>query len=296
MNRNGAHIVPPGTPPERFSDYAFRVFTVIPSRKGVRKAIARGAFTLDGVTAETGMWVMPGQVIELAENDSDPRPDFRLRLDVVHQDDHLALINKPAGVPVNGNAFKTVENALRPNLAPSTAADALRRPLPVHRLDSATSGLLIIAKTARAQAGLGRLFEERRIAKRYRALLIGRLEGSGEIDTPIDGRNASTHYAALRHGPSLRSGWLTLVECEPRTGRTHQIRRHFSQAGHPVLGDPLYGVPGLVLKSKGLFLCAVEVSFAHPVTGETVRGRIEEPAKFSTFLERERRRWDKYRA
>ncbi len=289
-----SHIVPAGVSDERLSDYAFRVFTVIPSRNGIKKAIKRGEILVDGLPAETGRWVRPGQRIELIEPEGGTPAVYMMQLHVVYEDGHLAVINKPPGVAVNGNLFKTVEHALRGNLAPSGEPDALRRPAPVHRLDRATGGLLLVAKTVSARIELGRQFEEREIVKRYRAVVTGRITEGGTISRSIDGREAVTRFEPVRAVPSLRSGWLTLVDLFPQTGRTHQLRRHMAETGFPILGDAAYGAKGMVLKSKGLFLCAVGLAFRHPVSGAPVELSIGDPPKFTTFLEREIRRWEKY--
>jgi RluA family pseudouridine synthase len=287
------HIVPPGISGIRFSDYARGIFTEIPSRKGIRKAIERGELLIDEEVAETGVWINPGQKIDLIRPERKPK-DYQIDIDVVYEDDYLAVVNKPAGIQVNGNKFKTVENALAGNLLPSMEADALRWPRPVHRLDSSTSGLLIIAKTAGAQRGLGLQFEGRGIMKRYRAVVIGKIDGSGTIDTPIDGRESVTDYVPVRIVPSLRNTWLTLIDLRPKTGRTHQLRRHMADSGYPILGDRIYGIEGSILVSKGLFLSAVELVFLHPVHNKTMTVSIQEPEKFTTFLAREERRWRTY--
>ncbi len=288
------HIVPEGVAGTRFSDYACEITRSLPSRKAVKKAIKRGEFLIDGRKAETGDRVRPGQKIELIDPDVKKPKPYRLSLNIVYEDDHLAVIDKPAGVPVNGNRFKTVENALPYNLAPSAEADAMKRPRPVHRLDASTGGLLLCAKTAHAMMELGRQFEGRSIRKRYRAVVIGRLPESGRIVQPLEGREAVTEFSALRYVPSLRNGWLTLADLVPHTGRMHQLRKHLADYGFPIMGDSIYGSPGQVLRSKGLFLCAVELSFTHPTDGRPVTVQIDEPEKFGALLDREQRRFEKY--
>ena len=288
------HIVPGGTPRVRFREYACSVFTLLPSRKAVVKAIKRGGFTIDGAAASTGSWVSPGQVIEFLDPDTPAAPTYSLRLRVLFEDEHVAVVEKPAGVVVNGNRFRTLEHALPYNLSASRERDALSAPRPVHRLDGPTGGLLLAAKTARAMVALGRQFEERAVDKRYRAVVMGQLEGEGLIDAPVDGRQAVTAYRAVRGAPSLRSGRLTLLDLWPGTGRTHQLRRHLAGAGFPILGDAAYGPPGRVLRGKGLFLAAVELSFEHPLSGERLGFTMDDPPKFASLLEREERRWRAY--
>ncbi|TAL35738.1 MAG: RluA family pseudouridine synthase [Spirochaetes bacterium] len=295
MNILESHIVPEGAGGRRFSDYACEIIRTIPSRKGIKNAIKRGDIRIDGNESGTGAWIQPGQRIELVESDTIISRIYRFPLDVVHEDDHLAVINKPAGIAVNGNRFKSVENALPGNLKPSAAAGALRRPRPVHRLDASTGGLLLIAKTSRALVALGHQFEKREITKRYRAIVMGRTPERGSIDRLLEGREALTEYCTLSRVPSLRNEWLSLLDLVPHTGRTHQLRIHMADEGFPILGDALYGTAGNVLRSKGLFLWSVEVSFTHPASGLPVVVKIDEPVKFDAVLERERRRWEKYR-
>jgi len=287
------HIVPEGIVPVRFTDYAFEIFTSLPSRNGIKKAIKRGEFFINGVKAETGTWVKPGQIIELAEPASNVIPVYQTSLEVIFEDDYIAVINKPAGIVVSGNRFKTVENALPYNLVESSAEGALTRPGPVHRLDSPTSGLLLIAKTIQARINLGEQFETRKIRKRYRAVLRGRIEKSGRIVSDIDGRSSETDYIPVKNARSIKNDWVTLADLVPGTGRTHQLRKHMADEGFPIIGDKKYGIPDQLFRGKGLFLAAVELYFAHPNDGTPVNIKIDEPEKFKTFMDREERRWMK---
>jgi len=288
------HIVPEGTEKTRLSDYACDVFQSIPSRKSIKKSIKRGDVSINGRKAFTGDWIEPGQIIELHDNEKVKTEFYRISIEVIYEDDYIAVINKPPGIPVNGNRFKTVENALPLNLKISQAKSPLQWPRPVHRLDSPTSGLLLIAKTEDAMISLSSQFAEKTVQKRYRAIVTGELEGYGVINSPVDSREALTEYRSVKTIPSLKNGFLTLVDLIPHTGRTHQLRKHMAETGHPIAGDRTYSREGRVLKSKGLFLCAVEISFSHPVTGENMTFCIPEPEKFRTYLERELRWWMKF--
>jgi len=139
------------------------------------------------------------------------------------------------------------------------------------------------------------MFERREIHKRYRAVVLGYLDGEGEIDAPLEGRVALSRWRAISQTRSLRTDWLTTLDLFPVTGRTHQLRQHITALGHPILGDDLYHNEH-VLKGNGLFLCAVEQRFVHPMTGETVHMEIEEPSKFSSHRAREARRWERWHA
>lgn len=291
-----SHIVPPNTATERLSEYARKIFPNIPSRKGVKKAILRNEILLDGKPVETGRWVQPSNQIDWVDLELQAPKILQLKLDVVFEDEYLAVINKPAGIIVSGNQFRTVENALLHNISKSNEKDALRKPRAVHRLDSPTSGLLLVAKTALAHLKLSQQFEAKTILKKYQTIVIGDIIEEGILEKPIDGKIALTHFKKIKTIPSLKNEWLSLVDLFPETGRTHQLRIHLSDFGFPILGDALYGKEGLILKHKGLFLCAVELNFFHPKTDEMVEVKINAPQKYETLLRREERRWKKYRS
>ncbi len=288
------HIVPEGIRDIRLSDYACEIFQSIPSRKGIKKAVKRGDVSIDGGTASTGDWVKPGQIIELYDNETGRTEFYRMTIEVIYEDDYIAIINKPAGIQVNGNRFKTVENALPLNLKLSEADSRLPRPRPVHRLDSPTSGLLAVAKTGEAMISLSSQFAAKTIKKRYRAIVTGELKGEGVITTPVDGREAQTSFTSLKIIPSLKNGFLTLIDLIPHTGRTHQLRKHMAEIGHPIAGDKTYSPADSLLKSKGLFLCAVELTITHPIKNEIMTFSIPDPEKFSSYMERELRWWSKF--
>lgn len=288
------HIVPPNTPTERISEYARKIFPNIPSRKGIKKAILRHEILLDGKPVETGRWVQPGNQIDWVDLELKTPKILPLELEIVFEDEHFAVINKPAGIIVSGNQFRTVENALLHNISKSKQKDALRKPRAVHRLDSPTSGLLLVAKTALAHLKLSQQFESKTISKKYQAIVIGDIHEEGVLDNPVAGKPSLTHFKKIKSVPSLKNEWLSLVDLFPQTGRTHQLRIHLSDFGFPILGDALYGIEGLILKHKGLFLCAVELNFSHPKTGERVEVKIKAPQKYETLLRREARRWKKY--
>lgn len=287
------HTVPPDTNAIRLSDYAVGIFRIITTRKGIKKAIKKGCVCIDGLPANTGRWVQPGQVIQLMEPETKPVKVFKLHLDIIFEDQYMAVVNKPAGIVVSGNQYRTIQNALTFNLKTSTVEDALSCPMPAHRLDHATSGLLLVAKTRKARVALGRQFENKEIKKKYQAIAIGKLPAVGTIDIPIEGKAAHTRFDVDRIVQSLKNSYLTLVNLYPATGRTHQLRIHLAKSGWPILGDKLYGEKGMILKHKGLFLTAVGLSFAHPITKELLMINKDAPAKFDLLMEREQRRWDR---
>jgi RluA family pseudouridine synthase len=289
------HIVPVGIKDVRLYDYVPKIFATIPSRKGVKKAISRGEILVNGNTSTTGYWIKENDKIELLESEINPPKAYNMQLEVVFEDDFLCVVNKPAGISVSGNQFKTVQNALIGNVKPSAQADALQWAKPVHRLDNQTSGLLIIAKTAKALMLLGQAFEKKTMCKTYYAIVSGKLEGNGVFDKAINEQKALTKYSVERTVNSLKNGFVSLVKLEPQTGRTHQLRIHLAEAGHPIMGDKLYGKEGNILTGKGLFLCAAGLDFTHPITNEALHLTIPMPYKFESLLEREARRWEKFR-
>jgi len=213
----------------------------------------------------------------------------RMDLDVVHEDAHLIVINKPAGLVVHpgaGNRAGTLQNAL---LAHDPRLAALPRAGIVHRLDKDTSGLLVVARTLEAHAALVRMLEAREVHREYEAICCGVMTGGGTVDAPIarhpvdrvkmsvreGGRESVTHYRVVE-----RFRAHTHVRVILATGRTHQIRVHLAHIGYPIVGDPTYGrrlaipkgvLPALEAALRGFrrqALHAARLSFDHPVTGQ----------------------------
>lgn len=289
-----SHVVTDLTESQRLSDYLIGRFEAVSTRKGIKKAILQHRIRVNDQLATTGYWVKNNDVITLLEVQTAPPKDFDLELVVPYEDDYFAVVVKPAGIPVSGNLFKTLYNALGDNLQRSPLPDGLRWPLPIHRLDTATSGLVIVAKTHSVRVQLGEMLENKAIQKRYRAILQGTLEGDGTIDSPVQGKPALTQFHVVENIPTLKDTSLTLVDFFPITGRTHQLRIHASSLGVPIVGDKLYKNSTAMKTDKGLFLCAVEVRFQHPVTNEKLRVEIPMPDKFNSYLDREKRRLGKY--
>lgn len=289
------HLIPDGIESMRIDRYLPGVWPQIPTRSSALKAGKRGLLLLDGQKVEPSRFIRGGQEIALLEDPQTIPPTFNFPIPILYEDEEMALIHKPPGLPVSGNRHKTVEHALPANLTPSTAPDALRWPRPVHRLDVRTQGVLVVAKTASAIAFLSKEFEERRVQKTYEAVVLGALEGEGTIDTPIEGRPSKSRYQALQTVKSLHVDALTWVRLWPETGRTHQLRIHLSQLGHPILGDDLHTHAGPILRGNGLFLAAVALAIRHP-DGQIIEAKIDTPQKFHTHMAREARRWTKFRA
>jgi 23S rRNA pseudouridine1911/1915/1917 synthase len=279
---------------KRISDYVLEEFcNYLPSKSSVKKAFKKGLILLNGKVSDTGVWLSENDVIVLLEDESYKQKPFLLTLTILFEDEHIAVINKPAGYPVNGNFHKTIQNALSYNLKISTLVDALKVPRPVHRLDKLTSGILLIAKTKRAQISLGNQFENHGVSKTYYALVKGKLEGNGEFDSAIEGLPSFTSYKSVHIEKSLTYRWVSLVKLMPYTGRTHQLRVHLAKSGHPIIGDYIHD-DDKVLKGKGLFLSACEIQFMHPISTKTIALKITIPSKFYSLFEREKRRWEKF--
>ena len=266
---------------------------VFPSKNGVKKAFKKEMILLNGKIALSGEWLAEGDKIEVKAQDFSAFKIFPLKFEVLFEDEFMAVIYKPAGFPVSGNYYKTIQNALPYNLSISKEEDALMLPRPVHRLDKLTSGLLLVAKTRSAQINLGQQFEAQQISKTYVALVKGSLEGAGKVDISIDHQHAITFYKSLRVEKSLSYSDVSMVELQPKTGRTHQLRIHMAHIGHAIVGDAVHDSEK-VLKGKGLFLSACKVSFIHPISQLNQTFEISLPSKFDAFLKREKRRWNKF--
>lgn len=289
------HIIPSIETDIRFLDYCYGLFPQLPSKKSVKKAIKNAELLLNDKRAESGRWLKKGDKITLIDLQLQAPKPYEITLEIIYEDEYLAIINKPAGIITSGNQFKTIENALIHNIKKSTKEDALKWAKPVHRLDAPTSGLLICAKTKTAHMLLGKLFQDKTIQKTYHAIVQGTTPLSGTIQQDINEQKAITTFQTIQTIPSLQNNSISLLNIQPKTGRTHQIRIHLSQMGHPIIGDKLYGQEGNILKNKGLFLAATALDFTHPISQEKLLLRIDPPHKFESLIEREARRWKKFK-
>lgn len=266
------------------------------SRTRIQELIDEGRVRISERLARRAQRVVAGDLIDV---EVIPRPPLRaapeeIPLDVLYEDEDLVVVNKPSGMVVHAGAGAvrgTLVNALLHHFGTLSTVGGNLRPGIVHRLDRGTSGAIVVARNDVAHRVLGEQFRSRQVSKTYIALLHGRLpRDAGSIARPISrdpqrrtrmtarlgrGRAAQTDWHVL-----LRLGHFTLVEAEPRTGRTHQIRAHFAAVGHPLVGDTLYGAPRQVHVGKAslpplgrVFLHAARLSFAHPRTGATIEVR-----------------------
>ncbi len=265
------------------------------SRSRLARLVQEGAVLVDGEPGRAARRLRGGERIEVR---LDPRPEvaaFRpeaIDLDVVHEDDDVLVVAKPAGLvvhPGSGNWAGTMLNAL---LHRVPALGRLPRAGIVHRLDKETSGLLVVAKTEAAMQDLVRQLQARTVKRTYLAIARGVVAGPGSVDAPIGrhptqrtrmavvpgGKPAVTHYRPVRRFPAH-----TLLECDLETGRTHQIRVHLASIGHPLEGDPLYGGRGSRRLARQA-LHAWKLAFVHPSTGKSVRFEAPPPADFEALL------------
>jgi 23S rRNA pseudouridine1911/1915/1917 synthase len=280
------------------------------SRTRVQSLIDEGRVQVDGVARKPSSRIVPGETVTV-EIPPAPPPGVEVEdipLEVLYEDEDVAVVNKPAGMIVHpgaGAGSGTMVAALLHRFdgieGLSTVGGPLR-PGIVHRLDKDTSGAIVIARNDAAHRKLVEDFRERRVEKTYLALLHGRVKGeAGSIELPIarDLRQRSRMTARRREGRQARTDWrvilrfsgFTLVEADLHTGRTHQIRAHFSALGFPVVGDTLYGAPRQERAgSESLphlgrnFLHAARVAFEHPRTGKRVEIRAPLPQELLAYL------------
>jgi len=275
------HIVPSVKEKMRLQEYASQAFSLLISRSAVKKAIKKERILLNGKIATTADWIEEGQVLELLEELILTKKIFQLNLNVIFEDQFLAVIEKPTGYPTNGNYFKTIENALPYNLIASAEKDALAYPLPVHRLDNPTSGLLLIAKTKSVQTQLSLAFEHKEIYKTYLAIVEGKFSKEEQLlNDPLEGKEAETLAKAVEYYQKDGNDF-SLVELNPLTGRTHQLRKHLSMQGFPIVGDKTYG--SLYFLEKAIYLTAFQLRFIHPITLEKLEFEAALSKRFKKF-------------
>jgi 23S rRNA pseudouridine1911/1915/1917 synthase len=277
------------------------------SRSAAQRLIDRGQITVNGEPVKASYKVRSGDLVSalLPEEETAGLVAESIPLNIVYEDQFLLVVDKPPGMvvhPAPGHASGTLVNALLA-YCPELAAGRDDRPGIVHRLDRDTSGLILVAKGEKVRKALQRQFKERQVYKAYLALLEGHLQPAwGRIEAPLGrdpdhrqrmavlagGREAVTEYHVLEqfsHAVGPAAGDYTLVEAEPRTGRTHQIRVHFTSIGHPVVGDPTYGRLRLRLPAPRQFLHAQRLGIRHPVSRQRLELKAPLPADLESVLE-----------
>ena len=293
------------------------------SRSRVQLLLQQGSVLVDGKRAKSSRKVRAGESISIL---GDPQPPplhaiaEAIPLEIVYEDQDLAVVNKPAGMMVHAGSGATEDarnrgtlvNALLHHLRELSSSSGPLRPGIVHRLDKQTSGLIVVAKNDLAHARLASMFSRRQVRKLYLTLVQGELaQEKGTVNASISrdvvrrtrmttrregGRSAISHWEVLRRiqGPY---GRFTLASVRIETGRTHQIRVHMASLGHPVVGDMLYGASSEIVPlpegtKRGLprlslgrnFLHAAELEFAHPITGERLSLVSNLPADLKDFM------------
>ncbi len=317
-------VVPDTSAGRRFDAVVAELFPEY-SRSRLTEWIKTGDVRLDGALVRPRDPVRGGETVSLQavlDTQTHAEPED-IPLDVLYEDEHLLVINKPVGLVVHpgvGNSSGTLVNAL---LYRDPSVASLPRAGIVHRLDKDTSGVMVVARTLQAQTALVEQLSARQVHRQYLAVVVGALVAGGTADAPIDrhprdrlrmgvredGKEAITHYR-LRE----RFRAHTALECRLETGRTHQIRVHMAHLRHAIVGDPLYG--GSLKLPKGASdelvsalrgfkrqaLHAEILEFNHPITGEPLRNTAPPPADIvhllnvlrednAAYAERERARW-----
>ena len=270
------------------------------SRSLSNEQIKDGRILVNGQAKKAKYAVKEGDVIsyELPEPEVVEYVAEDIPLEIVYQDEDVAVVNKPQGMVVHpsaGHTSGTLVNALMYHIKDLSGINGVLRPGIVHRIDKDTSGLLMIAKNDQAHVALADELKDKKSLRKYWAIVHGNLPNDrGVIEAPIGrsekdrkkqavtakGKPALTRFQVLE-----RFGDFSLVELQLETGRTHQIRVHMAYIGHPVAGDEVYG-PRKTLKGHGQFLHARTLGFTHPRTGEVLEFTAEAPAIFQETLEK----------
>ena len=270
-----SHTVAPETADTAYR-YLIGVFEELPSRKQVKKALHAGRIKINGKVADQLSRVADGDLVELFA-ETKPIPVLKVKMDVLFEDEHFAIVFKPGGIRTNGNASQTLERALPFNLE----VHEHYRPRAVHRLDEATSGLVLCAKTPKATKELSDLLANRKVKKTYIALASGKITEATAVEGKVDGKEATTIISPIQ-SYTWHEEAFTFVECQPLTGRKHQIRLHLEKIGCPIFGDPKYGRKS-TLQGRGMYLTAIALELTHPFTCDEISIRAELPGKFKTI-------------
>lgn len=272
------------------------------SRSNIQKMIKEGLITVNGKKIKPRYLVRTGDYIEIKilEPKKINIPAENIPLNILYEDDDIAIIDKPQGMvvhPASGNYSGTLVNALLYHMDSLSTMGGQERPGIVHRLDKDTSGLLIISKNDFSYSILVNEIKERRVKRIYYCLVYGNIKvDKGVINAPIgrdpvdrrrmtvidkNSKEAITHFKVLE-----RFNRYTLLEVELETGRTHQIRVHMAYIGHPVVGDIVYSNKKSIFGLKGQLLHAKRLSFYHPRKGDYLEFESELPNYFISILKK----------
>lgn len=268
------------------------------SRSQIEKMLDEECILVNGKLEKSSYKVKEGDIIEFAKEykQSTKVEPVKMDLNIVYEDDHIMVIDKPSGLVVHpgcGNYNNTLANGLLYYTNNLSTENGNERPGIVHRIDKDTSGLLLIAKTNEAHLILAEDFKEKKVTREYIALLTGVFKNKNAlIDAPIgrdekdrkrmtvtakNSKNAITHLTVLK-----RYTTHTLVRLKLETGRTHQIRVHMKYIGYPVFNDPVYS--NKKCSEFGQFLHADQIHFIHPITKEKMNFSSPLPKEFESFI------------
>ncbi len=269
---------------ERLDAYLARCLTDRYSRTRIKKMVEDGSIRIEGRRVAAHYHLKAGEKIQLQAPDTE-EPATRaedIPLDILHEDDDLIVVNKPAGMvvhPAHGNLEHTMVNALLFHTRQLSGTGGPVRPGIVHRLDKDTSGVLVVAKNERAHGILARQFKNHSIERTYMTIVRGVVQhNEGVVEEPVGraflnrkkviikpsgGKDATTYFSVLQRFPKADA---SLLKIQPQTGRTHQIRVHMAHIGHPVFGDSLYGIASPWINRQALH--AAGLGFTHPTSGK----------------------------
>ncbi|GHV97736.1 pseudouridine synthase [Lactobacillus nasalidis] len=269
------------------------------SRSRIKELVQAGEVLVNGKKSKVSYKVQKGDLVKVTVLPLEPLAVEAedIPLDIVYEDQDVIVVNKPQGMvvhPAAGHPNHTLVNALLFHTKELAASPEGFRPGIVHRIDKDTSGLLMVAKNAKARESLEKQLAAKSNKRQYLAIVHGNFaEEAGTVDAPIgrnprdrkqmavveNGKSAVTHFKVLEQYPGY-----SLIECQLETGRTHQIRVHMAYIGHPLAGDPLYG-PRKTLPGHGQFLHAQTLGFEQPSTGEWLEFSVQPPRIFQETVE-----------